>query len=284
MNPSLILNPGVTGTALFGLALLIAVPLLFYGSLASGIWFEDRGRVRVQGFGPYDALIAAGLVALFTFIIVGSAVEKPHGNPDDLPSATAMLVGLSLSTGVEFLIIAGIIGSLLLRHVSCRETFGLGGANFASVLLRAVLLLALALPLIYGVLTLSRLLLAGAGYEDSESQELVRFLAAPGAGFVRVVLAFSAVCVAPPVEEFIFRGFIYGVVRRYGGAFAGTLVNALLFAGVHQNAQSFGGLFVLAVCLTLAYEWTGSLFVPIAMHATFNLISVVSLLSGHVDV
>ena len=34
---------------------------------------------------------------------------------------------------------------------------------------------------------------------------------------------------------------------------------------------------MLAVCLALAYEWTGSIFVPMAMHALFNLLSVLVL-------
>ena len=37
-----------------------------------------------------------------------------------------------------------------------------------------------------------------------------------------------------------------------------------------ESCQSLPALFVLALCLTIAYEWTGSLFVPIAMHAMFN--------------
>ena len=116
-----------------------------------------------------------------------------------------------------------------------------------------------------------------------EVQEIVRFLAVPGTGTARVVVAISAVVVAPIQEELIFRGYLYGVLRRYLGIAPGILTNALVFAGIHQSAPSFGGLFVLAVCLTLAYEWTGSIFVPMTMHALFNAFTVINLFRG-VDV
>ena len=164
-----------------------------------------------------------------------------------------------------------------------RETFGVQRVGVPGVLVQAALLILLALPLIYGALTVTHILLAGGGYDSDTPQELVRFLAAPGAGVARAMVMVSAVFIAPVQEEFIFRGYIYGVLRRYTGPVVGILINALLFAAIHLHAPSFGGLFVLAVCLTLAYEWTGSLFVPITMHALFNLMSVANLLSGNPD-
>jgi membrane protease YdiL (CAAX protease family) len=44
-----------------------------------------------------------------------------------------------------------------------------------------------------------------------------------------------------------------------------------------MNVPSLPGLFVLALCLTLAYEASGSLLVPIGMHALFNLSQLVAL-------
>ena len=283
MNSFLFSDSPVLGLSLFALGLVLAVPLLFYGGLASGVWFEGKGRVRAEQFGFYDALAATGLILLFSTLVVGGLVSENSANSAVLPSGTAMVTGLVLSTSVELVLIAVIVGSLTWRGVPSRSLFGLDRIGLDTVLSRAALSLALALPLIYGALMLFHFLLAGTRGGENASQELVRFLALPGLGFAKVVLAFSAVCIAPVLEEFIFRGFIYGVVRQYAGPFIGLLVNATIFAGIHQNTPSFGGLFVLAACLTLAYEWTGSLYVPITMHALFNLLSVVSLLSGHND-
>ena len=83
-----------------------------------------------------------------------------------------------------------------------------------------------------------------------------------------------AVAVAPAAEEFLFRFFLYGVLKRYFGRFFGLTANALLFAAVHTHLPSFAPLFVLGSCFTIAYEWSGSILVSMTMHALFNSVSL----------
>ncbi|MEP7071991.1 MAG: CPBP family intramembrane glutamic endopeptidase, partial [Verrucomicrobiota bacterium] len=83
--------------------------------------------------------------------------------------------------------------------------------------------------------------------------------------------------IAPMVEEFVFRFFLYGVLRRYAGRTLGVIISALLFAAVHAHLPSFGPLFVLGSCFTIAYEWSGSLLVPMTMHALFNALTLTAL-------
>jgi membrane protease YdiL (CAAX protease family) len=85
-----------------------------------------------------------------------------------------------------------------------------------------------------------------------------------------VAIIVLAVVVAPISEEFIFRFFIYGVLRRYFGIAIGLVFNALLFGAAHTHLPSALPLFVLGVCFTLAYEWSGSILVSMAMHSLFN--------------
>ena len=92
-----------------------------------------------------------------------------------------------------------------------------------------------------------------------------------------VLIIILAVAIAPLVEEFVFRFFFYGVVRRYFGRFAGLMVNSVLFAAVHAHIPSAAPLFVLGGCLTLAYEWSGSIFVSMTMHALFNSLTLTAL-------
>ena len=80
--------------------------------------------------------------------------------------------------------------------------------------------------------------------------------------------------IAPIVEEFVFRFFLYGVVRRYLGRSVGLAANSLLFAAVHAHVPSAAPLFVLGACFTIAYEWSGSILVPMAMHALFNSLTL----------
>jgi membrane protease YdiL (CAAX protease family) len=260
----------------------LAAGLLAYGALADRALFAHAGRERVRFFGPLDLFIASTIGFLFLALILGNwdqVAHPPEANPK-LPGAAATIANVAVSTLVFGVVIGGILVSLQTRGISWNQVFGFNRLSAGGILIRAALLIALALPLIYGALALCRALLAAGGDDANSSQELVRFLAKSPSEVAKCVVVLSAVILAPLQEEFIFRGYLYGVARRYGGAGLGLLVNATLFAGIHLHAPSFGGLFVLAACLTLAYEWTGCLLVPMAMHALFNSLSIFSLLAG----
>ncbi len=57
----------------------------------------------------------------------------------------------------------------------------------------------------------------------------------------------------------------------------GVVASALLFAAVHAHLPSFAPLFVLGICFTIAYEWSGSLLVSMTMHALFNALALTAL-------
>jgi membrane protease YdiL (CAAX protease family) len=86
-----------------------------------------------------------------------------------------------------------------------------------------------------------------------------------------------AVAVAPVVEEFLFRFFIYGVLKRYFGRLLGVTFSALLFAAAHAHLPSFAPLFVLGSCFAIAYEWSGSILVAMTMHSLFNSLTLTAL-------
>jgi membrane protease YdiL (CAAX protease family) len=106
-----------------------------------------------------------------------------------------------------------------------------------------------------------------------ETDAVVRFLMANEGAWARIAAGILVVVIAPVTEELIFRGLLYGVVRRYGGRMAAIFTTSLLFAAIHANPAVLLPLFVLAVGLALACELTGSLWTPIAMHMAFNAIS-----------
>ena len=274
--PELLSALSLGAWALLGLAL----SLLFYGYVTDRVIFESGGRLHTEKLGPVDA-VAGSLLGLFLLILAIGNLRSPTTAPDQpLPSAVDMIGSVVLSSIFLGVIVGGILGGLSARQISWREIFGLDRRGPMAVVGSAILFLALALPLINGSTVLSQLLLMAGGNEDHSAQELVRFLGTSGSQSARFVVAGSAVVAAPVLEEFIFRGYLYGVARRYAGVTVGIIFNATVFAAIHAHLPSFGGLFVLAVCLTLAYEWSGSIFVPITMHAFFNLISVVQLLHG----
>jgi membrane protease YdiL (CAAX protease family) len=82
--------------------------------------------------------------------------------------------------------------------------------------------------------------------------------------------------VAPIVEEFFFRGFFYAAMRNATGPWIAALITGAIFGGIHYGSADAGALVPLAIFgigLCLLYEWTGSLYPCIALHAINNCLA-----------
>jgi len=91
---------------------------------------------------------------------------------------------------------------------------------------------------------------------------------------VKIVLA----CVAAPLaEELIFRGYIYGAVKRFTSPVFAAVVSGALFAAAHGNLGALIPLWSLAILLVISYEWTKCLWVPIGIHAFFNAMMIIAM-------
>ncbi|MDQ7004373.1 MAG: CPBP family intramembrane metalloprotease [Ghiorsea sp.] len=77
------------------------------------------------------------------------------------------------------------------------------------------------------------------------------------------------VVLAPIVEEIIFRGLLYRMLRERWGVGVSVLVSAAFFSLVHHglllSPQLVGG-----VIFALAYEWSRSLWIAIGLHMGAN--------------
>ena len=93
------------------------------------------------------------------------------------------------------------------------------------------------------------------------------------------MLIVSTCLVAPVVEEVLFRGYIYPVVKRFSDRSFSAIFTSTVFAVVHLNVLSLAPLWALAMCFTIAYEITGCLWIPIMMHAIFNTVNVTLILT-----
>jgi membrane protease YdiL (CAAX protease family) len=82
-------------------------------------------------------------------------------------------------------------------------------------------------------------------------------------------LALLTVCAAPIFEEFIFRGLIFGGLRRSLGVGASVLASAAIFAIVHP-AASVIPVFGLVIGAALVYERTRFLLGPMVVHGVYN--------------
>lgn len=85
----------------------------------------------------------------------------------------------------------------------------------------------------------------------------------------RVLYFFVGGILAPVAEEIVFRGLIFGYLRRWGLP-AAVLISTALFAALHLPTvpitQIIGG-----IVFALAYACSGSLMTPIAIHMLGNL-------------
>jgi membrane protease YdiL (CAAX protease family) len=113
-----------------------------------------------------------------------------------------------------------------------------------------------------------------------EIQNVVQEIAAEDS---RTGLAVALVFVlvgAPLFEEMLFRGFLFHALRRALGVWPSAAISAALFAAIHGNVYATLPTFTLGMGLALLYERNGSLAAPMAMHATFNAVNVVTILLG----
>ena len=177
---------------------------------------------------------------------------------------------LVVSTFVTFAIVFFIAAFLKLRGFNLESLGGFSRVRFARVLATGVILLLAAIPLI----NLAEAWMQRAFGTGSGKQEIIELFNSSQTIGQRILIIVLAVAVAPITEEFVFRFFLYGLLKRYFGRFFGLMVNALLFAAAHAHLPSFAPLFVLGVCFTLAYEWSGSILVSMTMHSLFNSITL----------
>jgi len=89
-------------------------------------------------------------------------------------------------------------------------------------------------------------------------------------GAIALPVLLAIACVAAPLsEEFIFRGLLFGGLRRSLPAIPAVAASAALFAVVHPPV-SMVPVFMLGVCAALAYGRKGGLLAPVVTHAVYN--------------
>jgi membrane protease YdiL (CAAX protease family) len=82
---------------------------------------------------------------------------------------------------------------------------------------------------------------------------------------------------APIGEEFFFRGFLYNSAKRRLGIVGGTLLSAVVFGVIHGGPFQILGIIPMGILLAVMYEYTGSLWVPMIMHALNNTVGLILL-------
>jgi membrane protease YdiL (CAAX protease family) len=252
------------GLNVFFLLYLLA-SVYIYVSLIRQISARTSAAVGdARRFGLPEAILAAALI-FFLLLNISASVSRPSVQLDE----HNLLANLLLTVFVVLLIVT----FLLVRGFDLSSLGGIFRISFIRVLGTGIILLFFAYPLIL----LSELITQRFFGSGSSKQSIVELFSGSRTIEQRMMIIVFAVAIAPLAEEFLFRFFLYGVLKRYFGRFVGITVNALLFAAAHTHFPSFAPLFILGSCFTIAYEWSGSILVAMTMHSLFNSLTLTAL-------
>lgn len=234
-----------------------------FGSLLGGMW-QEGGKMRAKTFDLPELLVSIVLGGAFAALVVKSVTSAGKA------AAAKVTLDQVMPNALFFVImVTGISAFLWFRGIDIRVAMGLDRVPIVRAIVTGLGLILAAFPLVLCASLITQLILR----QDAQEQELVTLFRQAAQqsnrdGLAKILLAGAVI--APICEEFLFRGFFYVVFKRYLGTVGSALLTSALFAAFHGSLTVFPSLFVLALCLTIAFEATGSLVVPITMHALFN--------------
>lgn len=211
-------------------------------------------------------VIGLGVAAVFVGQLAGASAG---------PLLLALFSGLDgmAATFVQYLftqalVVALLVGVAYLFKARAAE-LGLGKVKDWTYLLL--------LPLIYiGTLMFSVLVsvivgLLFTGYDATQAQNL-GLPPVDGRSDLLITGLFLVVAV-PLAEEFIFRGYLYGLLRRYVSFWTVTVIVSIIFAIAHGQLNVAINVFFLSLALCYIREKTGSIWTGVALHALKNFIA-----------
>ena len=251
--------PAFPGWLAAVIATLVVLSFTIYASLLREV-LRHGGKISAREFDLPDLFLGSFFAAWFGIAIArGLHAESRPITDREMIHGALVFLGL----------VAGIAGFLRYRGIAIARQFGMRW----TLLLKTLLAPAFILVAYPALALVSRLTEVALG-PRAEPQPLVKFFleAAEKSNHTTIAITLLlGVIVAPFTEEFLFRGYLYGVMKRYCGILPAMMLSSALFAAIHLNLSSLPALFLLALCLAIAYETTGSILVNMSMHALFNL-------------
>jgi membrane protease YdiL (CAAX protease family) len=231
---------------------------------------DARGSFPV----PWSILDAVGIVlwTLIAQLVVGVPLSALG-----FDASTPMQIGVAL-LAVEAVTLVGIFGWLAARGLITWRILGPVRPRWRHLALGA----GVGIAGFFIATVIPELIRQALGIPPPPRQQILEFVAGGQRGIWLVVV--TVVVVAPVVEEVVFRGLLFQVLRRRLGLWVGIALSSVTFAIVHlellDRPLSLGALLVLGAWLAAAFHRTGSLVVPITAHALFNGVAVAATLSA----
>jgi len=229
---------------------------------------ESGVRRAFRDFWFIVAIVAGGIVAYFAGSIVGAIVLDIAQVPlSTLTPLQLQLTGYAVSHAIIFTLLISL--AHVLRGGNLRQVFGLGRVTNWNY--------ALLLPLVYvgcliisGVVSLIILTLMPT-FQIDQAQDL-GLPSVAGTGDV-LLTGILLVIFAPVAEEFIFRGYLFGMLRRHASFIGASVLVSILFGLAHEQPNVIVVTFILSLALCYIREKTGSIWVGMGLHALQNFVA-----------
>lgn len=201
--------------------------------------------------------LAVGLVTATAALVPVTIVFKT-GGPSQLRAAL-----------LEEVVAYGALSVSLWHFTLRRRGASLASAGFRRVglgVLAAMIPATFLLLIVDAVVTVATAAFVGAPPDVLESEL--------GAGLLWPLL--GAAVVAPPAEEFIFRGILYRYLRKRLRVVPAALASSAWFALLHFFPAIMPAMFCTGVVLALLTERYGSVYPAITVHALVNGVAVLA--------
>ena len=239
--------------------------------------------MKIDGF---DLIIVMGIILFFYanqvlayFASSNDFNQQVVENSENKDPSNIGLVDIIVSN-IIFLIVGVVIFALasFSRGRKPKHVFGLRKRSQKYIIIITIAGMFVAyIAVLIGSIISSFLLSLGEPKKEN-LQEIVQTLMTNDDISLKIAIALSAIIFAPLIEEVIFRGYLYPIIKRFSHPIFSCVITSLLFAVIHSNLEGLLPLFLLAIVLTIFYEISKSIWVPILMHACFNGVNTISIL------
>jgi len=220
----------------------------------------------------------AGLLSVFFGTAAGSLSATTQAATTQATSAPSLSVPTPLGVAASA---AGQLGAVVVLVLICRARFrgGIAGCGLAWRRLhvqvgRAALAYLALWPVCTALLysTVALIQVFQPGFEPTAHEALRAFRAEGQPAWVRFVVVFAAVILAPLVEEMFFRGLLLPGLARWGRSqWNAVVISGLAFGLFHwEVAYTMPALAFFGLVLGYCYARTQSLTLVILLHAVFN--------------